>query len=210
MLSFKFLKGLSDEEAAAFLHEVLVLLGDAYDTGDVGPLIAAAYKAQIIGYSPRSDRPSPWTYDDRPFTPLPGPLSGATVGLLTSSGHFAADDDPKPFGVEDMTQQEAEDRISEFLRDRPVLSEIAYDTPDADLAVRHGGFDIRSASRDANVVFPRDRMTDAASVGRIGRLTPTLYSFCGATAQRRLQHEIPDWVERIKGQGTDVLLLVPV
>ena len=210
-LNFKFFKTLDNDSAADLLQELLALLGDAYDTGDVQPLIDAAFEAQIAGYAPKPDAPeSPHTYDSGPFTPTPMPAAGSTVGLVTSSGHFVEGDDPEPFGVESMTQQEAMDRISEFLRETPELSEIPSQTPRDQLIVRHGGYDITSVERDPNVAFPIDRLAEAAETGRIGGITSTYFSFPGATAQGRLKRELPDWLDRIGEEDADIILLVPV
>lgn len=203
-LSFKFLKGMEDDAAAEFFQQILYLLGEGYDTGRLAPLIEHAIHTQIEAYRPSPD--ASFQYSDGPFGRLTKPLADSTVGLLTSSGHFT--DDPRPFGIESMTQQEAEDRISEFLRATPVLSEIPVASDD--VSVRHGGYDVRSTRRDRNVSFPIDRLNDAAASGRIGGVADTLYSFPGATSQRRLLKEIPGWVERIHEQNIDVMLLVPV
>ena len=210
-LNFKFFKTLDDEATASFLQALLDLLGDAYDTGDIQPLIAAAYEAQIAGYTPNPDAaPSAHTYDTGPFSPTAMPVAGSTVGLITSSGHFVDDDDPEPFGQKDMTQDEAMARISDFLRETPVLSEIPSDTPDERLAVRHGGYDIAGALRDPNVAFPIDRLEEAKASGRIGGTTSTYFSFPGATAQGRLRRELPIWLDRFAEEEADVVLLVPV
>ncbi len=210
-LNFKFFKGLSSDEVAAFLQTLLHHLGDSYDTGDIQPLIDAAYAAQIAGYVPGSDSPSPRPTDpEGPFAPFHTSVAHAKVGMLTTSGHFVAGDDPMPFGVTDMTQEEAEARIGEFMKDTPTISEIPSGTPTSDLRVRHGGYDIRSARRDPNVAFPIDRLRESKDAGRIGDLAETLYSFPGATAQGRLRKELPGWVERIHEERVDVMLLVPV
>jgi D-proline reductase (dithiol) PrdB len=209
-LSFKFLKHLDDADAAEFFRQILREVGDAYDTGDVTGLIDIAYEAQIAGYAPDPDEPYPYTYDDRPFAPLAKPLSESRVGLVTSSGHFVAGDDPEPFGVKDMTQQEAHDRIGEFLREAAVLSAIPRDAPAENLVVRHGGYDIRSALRDPNVTFPRDRLVEAEERGRIGELAHTLYSFPGATAQGRVKRAAREWASQLVADEIDVVLLVPV
>lgn len=209
-LNFKFLKAMSDDDAASFLQLVLDRIGDAYDTGDVAPLIAAAYDAQIAAYAPDPGAVATYSYDDGPFVPFTRALSESRVGLLSSSGHFVDGDDPKPFEVEDMSQEEAMRRIGEFLRATPSLSEIPSDTPVADLRVRHGGYDIRSALRDANVTFPIERLRDRRDAGQIGELAETFFSFQGATSQGRLRKELPGWLERIHAQDIDVMLLVPV
>ncbi len=203
-LSFKFLKSMDDDAAARFFQRLLLLLGESFDTGQLVPLIEHAIDTQIEAYRPAPD--ASFQYPDGPFTPLTRALADSTIGLLTSSGHFT--DDPQPFGVENMTQQEAEDRISEFLRTTPVLSEIHVAADE--VAVRHGGYDVRSTRRDRNVSFPVDRLVEAAESGRIGGVADTLYSFPGATSQKRLLKELPGWVERIHGHTIDGMLLVPV
>jgi hypothetical protein len=210
-LNFKFFKGMSDDEVASLLQVLLNLLGDAYDSGDILPLIEAAYEAQVTGYSPVHGAPPPmYAYDDGPFTPFETPVVDARIGLLTTSGHFLQGDDPEPFGETAMTQEEAMARISESLKNTPVLSEIPSNTPTSDLRVRHGGYDIRSALKDPNVTFPIDRLREARDEGRVGGLAETFFSFAGATSQGRLRRELPGWVQRIHEEDIDVMLLVPV
>lgn len=210
-LNFKFFKGLSDDEVASFLQTLLDELGSAYDTGDIQPLIHAAYTAQIASYSPAPDAPSPkYEYGDGPFAAFNVPVSEARVGLLTTSGHFVRDDDPQPFGESAMTQEQAVARISEFIRSAPELSDIPSSTSVSELRVRHGGYDISSAERDSNVTFPMERLREAHGEGRVGELADTFFSFPGATAQGRLRKVLPEWVERLHDQDIDLMLLVPV
>jgi len=210
-LNFKFFKSMSDDDAASFLQDLLDRLGDAYDTGDVGPLIEAAYEAQLVGYTPTTGGPVPkFAYEDGPFTEVAIPVGRARVGLLTTSGHFVAGDDPEPFGEQNMSQDDAVRRIAESLTSTPFLSEIPSNTPTGDLHVRHGGYDIRSALRDPNVTLPIDRMREADADGRVGSLAPTFYSYPGATSHGRLRGELPGWLERIHAQDIDLMLLVPV
>ena len=210
-LNFKFFKSMADEDVAAFIQRVLDLVGDAYDTGDIEPIVRAAYEAQVAGYTPDPEAPpSPHSYDFAPYAPMPTPAAGATLGLITSSGHFVEGDDPEPFGVEDMTQEEAERRIDEFLRETPKLSEIPSGIAANELRVRHGGYDVTSAARDRNVAFPADRLLEAAEQGTIGGVTSTFFSFPGATAQGRLKRELPAWLDRFAVEQADAFLLVPV
>lgn len=210
-LNFKFLKGMSDEEASEFFRHLLDRLGDAYDTGDLAPLIELAYEAQIRAYAPKPETPpSRYSYDDGPFAPTTMPVAGSTVGLIASSGHFLTHDDPMPFGVKGMTQAEAEERIDEFLREAPALSEIPHDCTPEELSVRHGGYDVTSASIDRNVSLPVDVLADAEAAGIIGGRTRTYFSFPGATSQGRLRKLLPEWIERIAEEEPDVMLLVPL
>ena len=205
-LSFKFLANLTDAEAARFIQGLLQKLGDAYDDGDLGRIWEHAVEGQVQGYSSKVE----WTYPEGPFQPLKRPLSQSRLVLLTSSGHFVEGDDPQPLGVKNMTQEEAVQRVKEFLKEEPKLSSIPIDTPRERLRVRHGGYDIRGALRDPNVVFPLDRLREMEKEGRIGELAPQAYSFVGACAQLRLLKGAgPQWVAMLKQQSMDAAILVP-
>ncbi len=206
-LAFKFLKGLSPEDAAEFFMVLLAKLGETIDDGDAGRLIDHADAWQVRAYAAAERRV---VYDDGPFTPLQKPLARSRLALFTSSGHFVAGDDPHPFGVADMTQDEAIARIDDFLRASPQLSVIPAATPSGQLRVRHGGYDIRAAVQDPNVVFPLDRLRELARDGTLGELAPQAYSFVGATAQARLRREVaPIWAAQLRDAGVDAVLLVP-
>jgi hypothetical protein len=206
-LNFKFLKNLSEADAALFFQGLLRRLSDTFDDGDLGRLLDHVFEWQAQAYAGASR----WTYADGPFTPLPNLLAASRVALLTSSGHFVDGDDPEPFGVTDMTQAEAEARIDDFLREEPVLSAIPTDTPTEKLRVRHGGYDIRSAQTDPNVAFPLDRLRELVQEGRIGELALAAYSFVGACAQLPLLKRTgPQWVDLLHTHSIDAALLVPV
>ncbi len=208
-LSFKFLPRLGPDVGDA-LASVLREVGSVFDTGDPSELIDLAIGLQADGYQsrPLTER---YRYDDGPFTRPDRPVADSRVALLTSSGHFAADDDPKPLGVESMTQAEAEERITDFLKEAPTLSEVPIATSGDLLEVRHGGYDTRGSRADHNVSFPIDRMRELATDGVIGTLHETAYSFVGACAQTRLIKQTgPEWVARLKSTGSDVVLLIPV
>ncbi len=205
-LNFKFLKGLSDEAAATFLKGLLRKLGDTLVDGDLTRIREHIHEGQVQSYS----APGSWSYDDAPFTPMRKPVSLARLALVASSGHFVAGQDPEPFGVKDMTQEEATLRIDEFLREAPVLTEIPFEAPREQLRVRHGGYDIRACQADPNVVFPIEHLVQLQREGAIGALLPHAYSFVGAAAQRRLLKETaPQWAELLKCQQVDGALLVP-
>jgi len=206
-MNFKFLKSLSEEDAGQFFQELLWRIGDASNKGELEPVIRHVFQWQIQAYSGKSN----WEYADAPFTSMSKPVSEAKIGLLTTSGHFIAGDDPQPFGVEDMSQTEALSRISDFLKAEPVLSVIPVDIAREKLRVRHGGYDIRAAQSDYNTVLPIDRMIELEKEGEIGRVLDNAYSFVGATAQKQLINESgPQWAEMFKAKGVDGMILVPV
>lgn len=209
-LSFKFLKRLDSDDAAEFLRLVLREVGELFDGAAPDRLIDLVYEWQVKAYRPSPQEQRPYTYDDGPFAPLDRGLPDMTLGLVTSSGHFHADEDPTPFGVTNMTQDEAMGRIDDFLRTVPQLTVIRRGTPESSLRVRHPGYDVRSVSRDPGVAFPQTLLIEAEREGLIGRLSDELYSFVGACAQGRIRREAPGWVERWRSAGIEVLLLVPV
>jgi hypothetical protein len=210
-LNFKFLKSLPDDEAAEFFRHLLAELGDAYDHGDLKPLVRLAVDWQIRGYAPQEGVARRWVYEDGPFAEPAKPLSESRVALLTSSGHFVAGDDPNPFGFEGMTQQEAEDRINEFIKAPPTLSRVPVDTVHEDLQVRHGGYDVTSAAADPGVTFPLAVLRELDAEGVIGELHADAFSFPGATAQKRLINESgPAWAQLLVEEEVDLVLLVPV
>lgn len=207
-LLFKFMKDLSPEDAARFLQELLIKIGDADVSGRVDQILEHVVEWQILAYGTSGQT---WTYETGPFTPLAKPLADCRIALLTSSGHFVEGDDPRPFGVADMSQDEATRRIGEFVRARPVLSVIPSETPNERLRARHGGYDIRGAVADPNVAFPLERMRECQRDGLFGTLAPEAYSFVGATAQVPIINECgPAWAGRLKQQSVDAAVLVPV
>ena len=206
-MNFKFLKNLSEEDAAQFFQDLLWKLGDASNDGMLNPIIEHIYQWQVNAYHGKLH----WEYEDAPITRMSKPLSPARLGLLTISGHFVEGDDPQPFGVTDMSQKEALMRISEFLKEEPPLSRIPIDTPREKLRVRHGGYDIRAAQLDLNTVFPLDRILELEKEGKIGEVMKIAYSFVGASSKYLLMNKaIPKWIDLLKDHGVDGMILVPV
>ena len=210
-LDFKFLADLPDDQAADFFADLLDGLGRTINDGDPTRLVDHARTWQQRAYSAHLESKAAFSYDDVPLAQLRIPLSEAKVALLTSSGHFVEGDDPAPFGVEHMTQTEAEVRIGEFLRAEPTLSLIPVNTPPDQLRVRHGGYPVDAAILDHNVTLPLRPLLELEAEGVIGTLADEARSFVGATSQLRLRdHVAPTWVEGLRAADIDAVLLVPV
>ncbi len=206
-LSFKFLSDLTPQDASAFIQLLFRDIMDAIDDNNFEMIKKRLLSGQIQGYENQKN----FEYDDGPFHSLIKPASSLNFALLTSSGHFVKGQDPHPLGVESMTQQEAEQRIFDFLKEEPQLSEIPFGSQPDQLMVRHGGYDIRAAQKDANVSFPYQRMTQLKKQGKIGGLTPNAYSFVGACSQTRLlKYTLSKWVKKLKQENVDAVVLVPV
>ncbi|MBU0464783.1 MAG: glycine/betaine/sarcosine/D-proline family reductase selenoprotein B [Proteobacteria bacterium] len=206
-LSFKFMSELPLEDASTFIQNLFKETIDSLDDGDFSRVKQIVLQGQIQGYKKQKN----FEYDQGPFHPLEKPVSALKLSLLTSSGHFLKGSDPMPLGVENMTQEEAERRVFDFLKEEPQLSEIPFGSLPEDLMLRHGGYDIRAAAKDPNVSFPYQRMVTLKDQRVFKALTPSAYSFVGACSQKRLlKKTLPDWVKKFLDQGTDAVVLVPV
>ena len=206
-LFFKWMKGGTEQLADEFLRELLDLTGNLIDDGDTQPIVEAIVRAQSQAYAGAGN----FTYDNKPFAVLDQPVSESRVALLTTTGHFAQGDDPKPFGLDNLTQEQAVGMTGEFGKADPVLSEIPITTSRANTRVRHGGYDIRATAADRNSSLPIDRMNELADEGVIGEFVSPAYSFVGLASQLRLRREIgPAWAARAKAAGAQAAVLVPI
>ena len=206
-LLFKFLKSGSEQLADEFFQELLALTGDLIDDGDPTAIVESIVRAQSAAYA----GPGNFEYDDKPFTPLSKPVSESKIALLTTTGHFVEGEDPNPFGIENLTQEQAAKMNAEFGRANPELSEIPTTTPREQTCVRHGGYDIRATAADRNVSLPIDRLNEFAKDGIIGEFVSPAFSFVGLASQLRLKKQrAPEWAEQVKAAGADAAVLIPI
>ena len=206
-LNFKFLKQLSNDDAAQFIQDLFINIKESMDVGNFDRVIDHIVRGQTDSYATDPK----FIYDFGPFSPLEKSVSESRLTLITSTGHFVEGKDPKPFGVENMSQKEAEERIQDFVKEEPELSAIPFDTTRDKLSVRHGGYDIHGVQADPNVGFPYERCLELKKEGAIGDLTSDAYSFVGACSQKRLLNRTgPVWVKQFQELEVDTALLVPV
>jgi glycine/betaine/sarcosine/D-proline reductase family selenoprotein B len=130
-----------------------------------------------------------------PYNPLPVPLAAARVAFVTTAGAHLPAEPPFDTGA-------AGD---------PSWRAFPTETPLADLALTHAGYDTRRASADKNVVLPLEYLRALRNEGRIGSLAPETYSFMGyiAVTDRLLHVEAPAVAERLLAAGVDLVLLAP-
>lgn len=212
-LNYKFVNDLSDSEFGDFLEEYFGASSKVIDTGDPSAMAEVHYRWQVHAYRGHLGDPANFAHrhEDTPWAPMTKPLSESRVALITSSGHFVDGDDPKPLGIENMTQDEAEDRIMETIKEPPSLSVIPSDTPFEQIRVRHGGYPVEGAAVDPQVVLPLRIMESLAADGVIGEFADTSYSFVGAAAQGPIKKRIgPEWADMLKAAEIDAVLLVPI
>ena len=142
--------------------------------------------------------PFDWHPFDRfsPYNPMRVPLSEARVAFVTTAGAHLPEQPPFD------TDAEAGD---------PSWRAFPVETPLADLVLSHGGYDTRRTGVDKNVVLPLDHLRDLAAEGRIGSLSPNVYSFMGyiADTDRLLREEAPAVAARLIADGADLVLLAP-
>ncbi len=212
-LNYKFVNDLTDAEFGDFLEEYFQAAGTIINDGNAAALADVHYRWQVQAYRGHLGDPASFAHrhDDTPWAPMAKPLSESRIALITSSGHFVDGDDPKPLGVENMTQDEAEDRIMEAIKEPPALSVIPSNTPFDQIRVRHGGYPVDGAAADPQVVLPLRILESLASDGVIGEFADTSYSFVGAAAQGPIKKRIgPEWAEMLRAAEVDAALLVPI
>jgi D-proline reductase (dithiol) PrdB len=133
-----------------------------------------------------------------PWVPLRRPLPELRVALVTTAGLHVRGDRP-------------------FVSDHRVPDQsyraLPSDTPAADILQSHSsiGFDRSGIQRDLNVTYPVDRLRELVDRGEIGSLASTFYSFMGAlrTWDVLEGQTGPEVAERLRADGTDVVLLTP-
>ena len=131
-----------------------------------------------------------------PLNPLRVPLPSARIAFVTTSGAHLTDQ--APFDIRAPVGD-------------PSFRAFPSSTPLQEIELTHRGYDTRRASADKNVVLPLDHPRAAASEGRIGALTPTVYSFMGyiADIQSLLEETAPEVAAGLVSDGFDLVLLAP-
>jgi len=131
-----------------------------------------------------------------PFQRLEKPLSDCRVALVGSAGVHL--DDQEPFHVETVAGDSS-------------LRVIPDDVDTGRLRFTHTHYDTASAERDANVVFPLDRLHEAAEEGRIGSTCGFHVGLMGFNPDPTgiADDTAPRIVELLAGEDVDVVLLVP-
>ena len=134
---------------------------------------------------------------DIPWTPYRGRPSEQTVALVTSGGLYL--------------QQSQPAFNTESIHGDPTFREIPKTVRQEDIGIAHAHYDHSLALQDINIIFPVQRFVELEAEGVIGRVPDTLYSFSYVNDVVTLVTKtLPDFMARIKADGVDVLLLVPV
>jgi|SRR6185295_4694016 len=137
--------------------------------------------------------------DPVPWTPLRKPLAESRLALVSTAGFVLPDQEPFQTSLAG-----GDGSFREIPADTDVTTLI--DTH------RSESFDHEGMLRDPNLAFPIDRVRELAAAGRIGEINRRHLSFMGSiTAPGRLVRDhAPEAARRLREDGVDVALLVPV
>jgi D-proline reductase (dithiol) PrdB len=135
--------------------------------------------------------------DGIPWTPYKGQASEQTFALVTSGGLYLKEHQP-PF-----------DTVS--IHGDTSFREIPKNVLQKELAIAHSHYDHSLAEQDINIIFPIHRLIEMEKENIIGKVAETHYSFSYVNDVVTLvTGTIPEFLSRIRAEGVDVLLLVPV
>ena len=135
--------------------------------------------------------------EDIPWTAYTGQPSEQTLALITSGGLYLKDSQP------------AFDTVS--IHGDPSIREIPKSVRQEEIGIAHAQYDHSLAEQDINIVFPIHRLIEMESEGIIGKLIDTHYSFSYVNDVVPLVTETaPQMITRLKEDGVDIALLVPV
>jgi len=135
--------------------------------------------------------------DDIPWTPYTGNASEQTFALITSGGLYLKDSQP------------AFDTVS--IHGDPSIREIPKSVRQEQIGIAHAQYDHSLAEQDINIIFPIHRLIELEQEGVIGKLIDTHYSYSYVNDVVPLVTEtVPQMISRIKADGVDAALLVPV
>src|SRR5574341_560481 len=168
---------------------------------------AAAYPAWLARARPALERkqwkegfagfPAP-VNATAPWAPFAKPVASCRLALLSTAGLYLEG------------EQAAFD--AENIEGDWTFRELPGARPGARLAIAHAHYDHASARQDLNSVYPLDRLRELAAQGAIGTLAERHYSISGYCTRldRVVEETAPRIVERLKADGVDAVLHIPV
>ncbi len=131
-----------------------------------------------------------------PVNPMTVALADARVAVVTTAGIHLSSDEP--------FKSRSDSGDSSF---RAFGSNCGF----SELSLTHGGYDTKRASTDMNVVLPLDHLRNAAVLGEIRGITPTVYSFMGyiPDTNELLEVTAPEVARLLAAEQPDLVMLVP-
>jgi D-proline reductase (dithiol) PrdB len=141
----------------------------------------------------------PWpAFTEAPWASVMKPLRVSRVGVVTTGGLYSSGHD-MPFD-------------GKALEGDWSFRAIPAVTPIQTLAISHEHFPHETAQADMNTIFPLDRLRELEARGEIGGLILTHYSLMGycTRAADVAETMAPEIASRLKAEGADAVLVVPV
>lgn len=145
------------------------------------------------------EKPYQWAhFDNVAFQPLSKSLADSRVALV-STGEVE---------VKGVDLSEDENQMGNV----GGVYSIPSTTPDSKLHSASHSYDKHATTlEDVNAFFPTARLHEAVEDGRIGSLTKRFIGVYNAYSQRRtLERDAPEVLKRLREDGADVAVMVPV
>ncbi|MEE2688234.1 MAG: glycine/sarcosine/betaine reductase selenoprotein B family protein [Pseudomonadota bacterium] len=145
------------------------------------------------------EKPYNWAhFDDAPFMPLSKPLAESRVALV-STGEVE---------VKGLDLTEDENQMGNVGGVYSIPSDTLEDRL---FSVSHSYDKHATTLDDVNAYFPSARLHEAVEEGRIAGLTERFIGVYNAYSQRRtIERDAPEVLKRLRQDGADVALMVPV
>jgi len=163
------------------------------------PYVRYIDKTRAYYLSQGYEKPYVWAHNDSaPFAPLAKPLSASTIALISTS-EIAIEGDPR---FDDNPETRAQGNVYA----------VPSNTPASKLYSRTQSYDRYATSLDdPNAYFPIDRLHEAATRGRIGKVASDCLGVYNAYSQRKTtERDAPEVLACCRAMGVDAAILVPV
>lgn len=133
-----------------------------------------------------------------PWTPVRKLLHDSAIALVTTAGIHHREQNP--FDMKDPNGD-------------PSFRIIDSRRPFGDLMITHDYYDHTDADRDANIVFPLERLREFENEGIIGKVADTHYGFMGHVRSPHLETLVtqtaPEVARLLRAEAVDGVLLTP-
>ena len=132
------------------------------------------------------------SFKDKPFAPPAEPLS-RRVAIISTAGLIRRGDRP-------------------FMRGESGYRSFSSTVDNADVVISHisVNFDRIAALKNIEAIFPRDTLKEMVNEGEIGSVAEEHYSFMGATDPTSMEDEAKALVGKLREQGVNTAVLLPV
>ena len=172
------------------------------DSGEgAGPPIPYMQRTRAYYLALGYDNPYRWAHHRAvPFAALRNPLGDSTIALVTTAAPYRPE-------LGDQGPGAAYNGAAKFFE---VYSAPADADAAPDVRISHVSYDrTHTTAKDPGTWFPLDRLREAASAGRIGRIAPRFHGLPTNRSQRTtLDQDCPALLRRVHEDEADAVVLV--